>query len=299
MFGELISLRTAPPSPPTDPGPKFPLFLLPSSFIFPSFGRRRDPDTLPLKPPSSSSSSPPRLSRTSPSTIRCATCRSDLAFHSQIVSKGFHGRHGRAYLVSPPTPTTTRTAHHQDKTGAAGKELPNTHLGKQENRHLVTGAHVVADLFCSICQTQLGWKYVNASDHSQKYKIGKFILETARVVIEHSWEDVIYSSPSQSRSRSLSSYITTKKGSKTKKDKGKQKVKHDEVMMEENEDKVLEHEHGQITEENKDKEPSEGVIVFDSDDEDECEDIFAGVWDPEVTAKRRESKVNKRKNERA
>jgi hypothetical protein len=33
------------------------------------------------------------------------------------------------------------------------------------------------------------------------------------------------------------------------------------------------------------------VIVFDSEDEDECEDMFAGVWDARVVAKRRRSKI--------
>ena len=34
-----------------------------------------------------------------------------------------------------------------------------------------------------------------------------------------------------------------------------------------------------------------GLVVFDSDDEDECEDIFAGTWDAAVVAKRRRSKI--------
>ncbi|KAK3986770.1 yippee-like protein [Cladorrhinum sp. PSN332] len=259
MFSDLISLRSPPPPEPSvDSGPIFPLYLLPSTFKFP-FRRRQPLDTLPplsssSSPPPSLSSSPssstgssagsssPRLSRTSPSTIRCTTCRNDIAFHSQIVSKGFHGRYGRAYLVSPsPAPTT-----HNQKNTTTEKErevLPNTYLSRPETRQLVTGSHVVADLFCKGCNTRLGWKYVDASDQGQKYKVGKFILEVARVTVEHSWEDVAIS-------------------------------------------------------DNDDTDPA--VVVFDSDDEDECDDIFAGVWDPEVTAKRREKKVaNNRKKGRA
>ena len=59
------------------------------------------------------------------------------------------------------------------------------------NRELLTGAHVVADVSCAICQTVLGWKYVDAKELAQRYKIGKFILETKRVVMGVSWEDSV------------------------------------------------------------------------------------------------------------
>ena len=36
------------------------------------------------------------------------------------------------------------------------------------------------------------------------------------------------------------------------------------------------------------------VIMFDEDDEDECEDLFSGVWDPEIVAKRRVRRVGRR-----
>jgi hypothetical protein len=39
----------------------------------------------------------------------------------------------------------------------------------------------------------------------------------------------------------------------------------------------------------------EDVVVFDSEDEDECEDLFAGIWDPEVVAKRRARRIGRKK----
>ncbi|KAK1700226.1 Yippee/Mis18, partial [Colletotrichum godetiae] len=103
-------------------------------------------------------------------TLRCSTCSCDIAFSSQIVSKGFTGRYGRAYLIAP--------------TGS----LANVRIGKCENRQLVTGWHVVADITCVLCNAKLGWKYVDAKELSQKYKVGKFILEVERVVPFRSWE---------------------------------------------------------------------------------------------------------------
>ena len=126
-------------------------------------------------------------------------------------------------------------------------DLINTRTGWSVNRELLTGAHVVADVMCSICDTVLGWKYVDAKEHEQKYKIGKFILETKRVVMGVRWED---------------------------------------GGVGEGEGEV---------EEGKIEELSGDVVVFDSEDEDECEDLFAGVWDPEVVAKRRGRRVARRR----
>ena len=125
-------------------------------------------------------------------------------------------------------------------------DLVNTKTGRNVSRELLTGAHVVADVTCAICQTVLGWKYVDAKELGQRYKIGKFILETKRVVIGVSWEDGVV-----------------------------QEVRDGGEDMLEEED--------------------EGVVVFDSEDEDECEDLFAGVWDPETVAKRRGRRVARRR----
>lgn len=86
---------------------------------------------------------------------------------------------------------------------------------------------------------------MDAKELGQRYKIGKFILETKRVVVGVSWEDG--------------------------------------AVLEENERE------GMFVEEGED------VVVFDSEDEDECDDLFAGVWDPEVVAKRRRRRVARRK----
>lgn len=36
----------------------------------------------------------------------------------------------------------------------------NITAGPSEERPLITGLHVVADIYCNVCQTILGWKYV-------------------------------------------------------------------------------------------------------------------------------------------
>lgn len=83
----------------------------------------------------------------------------------------------------------------------------NVTLGEKEERMMITGMHIVADIFCVCCGSNVGWKYVSqisnnliawfqiklsfdllvkqcfmfyqesAYEKSQKYKEGKFILE--------------------------------------------------------------------------------------------------------------------------
>ncbi|KAM0333171.1 hypothetical protein ACHAQA_001831 [Verticillium albo-atrum] len=202
-------------------------------------------------PPASASASVPvetsrRLSRTNPDTLRCSTCASDIAFSAQIVSKGFTGRYGRAYLVAPPTLSISPSSP-PPPAAAPSRDLLNVRVGKSENRQLVTGWHVVADITCALCHAKLGWKYVDAREEAQKYKVGKFILETERVVGFHRWEDV-----DAVEDGGLDAPASPRDGA-------------DEDVDE---------------------------VVFDSDDEDECEDIFAGTWDPVAVAKKRGLKLS-------
>lgn len=171
-----------------------------------------------------------RLSRTAPNTLRCLTCSSDLAYASQVISKGFTGRYGRAFLVAPPPLPAPQT-------------LQNIREGKSENRQLVTGWHIVADISCGTCSSKLGWKYVDARERAQRYKVGKYILETERIVTYRSFEDAAV---------------------------------------------------GEGTKAHELEERSKEDIVFDSDNEDECEDVFAGTWDPEVVERRRSRMVDRR-----
>lgn len=188
-------------------------------------------------------SNPRRLSRTQPNTIRCSTCSADFAYCSQVVSKGFTGRYGRAYLIAPVPDQ--------------GGNLLNIKLGRTETRLLVTGSHIVADITCAVCQARVGWKYVDAKEESQKYKVGKYILETQRTVDFRSWEDL-----PDSESELVADFETLA-GSRP----------------------------------NKPQQPGhkdEDVVAFDSEDEDDCDDLFSGSWDPAVAAKRRARKVNQR-----
>ncbi|KAK9456513.1 yippee zinc-binding/DNA-binding /Mis18, centromere assembly-domain-containing protein, partial [Dipodascopsis uninucleata] len=99
-----------------------------------------------------------------PITIfKCRRCQTHLAMYDRIVSKGFTGRFGRAVLVT---------------------EVSNIIIGNPNDRMLTTGMHTVADIACTACGINIGWKYLAAYERSQVYKMGKYILELSRVIKE-------------------------------------------------------------------------------------------------------------------
>lgn len=100
-----------------------------------------------------------------PRIYTCGECRTHLTSHDEIISKSFHGRHGRAYLFDMCVNITT---------------------GPAEDRPLITGLHSVSDIFCKRCNTLIGWTYAKAYELSQKYKEGKFIVEKIHLHMEES-----------------------------------------------------------------------------------------------------------------
>ena len=88
----------------------------------------------------------------------------------------------------------------------------------------------------------LGWKYDGAEEESQRYKVGKYILETKMICSSSNWEtDELEMPPTSLRHRGIDASC-------------------------------------------------KDAVDFDSQDEDECEDLFAGVWSPSLAVKRKQAK---------
>ncbi|KAI0272012.1 yippee zinc-binding/DNA-binding /Mis18, centromere assembly-domain-containing protein [Russula aff. rugulosa BPL654] len=96
----------------------------------------------------------------------CSNCSAVIALKDELISKSFSGRDGRGYLMHSAV---------------------NVRMGNKEDRPLLTGVHTVADVFCVGCSDRLGWYYHKASDQSQKYKEGKYLLERERLVKDNAW----------------------------------------------------------------------------------------------------------------
>ncbi|CAB1113822.1 unnamed protein product [Ectocarpus sp. CCAP 1310/34] len=112
------------------------------------------------------------------SVYTCSMCRAHLATRDHLVSECFQGHGGRAFLF---------------------ERCVNVSIGRPEDRRLLTGMHVVADISCKACGAELGWKYEEAADKSQKYKEGKFILERCAVTLESRSGDGYYGLSSSGR----------------------------------------------------------------------------------------------------
>uniref|UniRef100_A0A1J3GH92 Protein yippee-like n=2 Tax=Noccaea caerulescens TaxID=107243 RepID=A0A1J3GH92_NOCCA len=91
----------------------------------------------------------------------CKHCQTHFAVMNHLISKSFHCKHGRAYLF---------------------ENVVNVTVGEKEQRVMMTGWHIVADIFCVGCGSLVGWKYEIAYEKSQKYKEGKFIIERFKVL---------------------------------------------------------------------------------------------------------------------
>ena len=228
----------------------FPIYLVP-----PVPFRRRESNTTFCKNtgvPSEEPFRPPKASITNKgylagqtSRLRCARCAADLCPTSQIISKGFTGRHGRAYLVSASRVTDAASHdYHHRSSNPKMVSLPNTRTHKAMPRQLVTGAHTVSDVSCAFCDSVIGWKYDSAKEETQRYKVGKYILEARKVFSSTCWENDADDGNDLLNCRSNA---TESQG-------------------------------------------WDDLVDFDSQDEDECEDLFAGVWSPALALKRRQAK---------
>ena len=112
----------------------------------------------------------------------------------------------------------------------------------------MTGAHTVSDVSCAFCGSLLGWKYVAAEEETQRYKVGKFILETKKICSSTSWEN---DGTDEWAGDSVTEMPPTSLGGARSR---------------------------------------EEEVEFDSQDEDECEDLFTGIWTSELATKRRQGK---------
>ncbi|ORC90707.1 zinc-binding protein (Yippee) [Trypanosoma theileri] len=86
----------------------------------------------------------------------CGRCGAYLCDTGDVISRHFHGKHGKACLVS---------------------RCFNYYFGPQEEKQLLTGVHIVRDVYCSNCDSYLGWTYDFAHEEKERYKTNRFVLE--------------------------------------------------------------------------------------------------------------------------
>lgn len=105
---------------------------------------------------------------------------------------------------------------------------------------------------------------MEAAEESQKYKVGKYILETMRIRVGVEWDG----------------------------DEADDDEEFEEILpLSARELKRLndgqQHHYNNHNNSGQQQQQQQQEVEFDSQDEDECEDLFAGVWSPQLALKRR------------
>lgn len=90
----------------------------------------------------------------------CSTCDAPLTNRDELFSTRFTGSTGRAFLFN---------------------KVVNVLHSDAMCRVMLTGRHMVRDVFCLNCGNKLGWMYEFATNEDQRYKEGKTILERALI----------------------------------------------------------------------------------------------------------------------
>lgn len=98
------------------------------------------------------------------SVFSCRKCRTAIALRDDLLSKSFWAKSGRAYLF---------------------RHAMNIVMGPKEERQLITGNFVIANIYCHTCGEGMGWKYIQAYNEREKYKEGKFIIEKSKILKEY------------------------------------------------------------------------------------------------------------------
>ena len=65
------------------------------------------------------------------------------------------------------------------------------HSSEVQDRVMLTGRHMVRDVYCKNCRFKLGWMYEFATEDTQRYKEARTILEKALVMEKDGIEDHI------------------------------------------------------------------------------------------------------------
>lgn len=99
----------------------------------------------------------------------CGNCDTALTNRSELTSTKFTGATGRAFLF---------------------KKVVNLAYSEVQDRVMLTGRHMVRDVFCKNCDIKLGWMYEYATEESQQYKEGQVILERALVTESEGIEEI-------------------------------------------------------------------------------------------------------------
>ncbi|QLI69593.1 uncharacterized protein G6M90_00g065580 [Metarhizium brunneum] len=92
--------------------------------------------------------------------LLCTTCETVLGHERDIESRNFTGKHGPAILIT---------------------YVYNITMARPIRIFMSTGWYIIRVVSCAGCKKEIGWIYLKVQQRSQLYKLGKFVLELARL----------------------------------------------------------------------------------------------------------------------
>ncbi|GFU85348.1 protein yippee-like 5 [Trichonephila clavipes] len=87
---------------------------------------------------------------------KCVNCSTYLTHRGKLVSTRFTSSNGPAWLF---------------------KKVVNVYHDDAVSKNMVTGRHIVRNVYCKGCAERLGWFYEMTFTHGQEYKEASTILE--------------------------------------------------------------------------------------------------------------------------
>ena len=108
---------------------------------------------------------------------------------NELISTRFTGATGRAFLFNKVS-VSLENVHTFCKCYSGTEQIVycifvlqvvNLKMSEVMDRVMLTGRHMVRDVFCKNCDAKLGWMYEFATEDNQRYKEGRVILERALI----------------------------------------------------------------------------------------------------------------------
>lgn len=92
---------------------------------------------------------------------RCKQCATPVSCKcDHVKGANFHGKFGAAIFMY---------------------QVWNIQCDPPEEQNMQTGRYTIQTVNCSTCRTYLGWNYLHAHERLERYKEGRFCIESAQV----------------------------------------------------------------------------------------------------------------------
>ena len=58
-------------------------------------------------------------------------------------------------------------------------------------KHFISGKYIIREIVCSQCRHQVGWRYVEAMQDENQFKVNHYVLEVSKTFLQRPKLDII------------------------------------------------------------------------------------------------------------